>query len=119
MPQQLEWEEKYSAAVRRYLEFNEYEILEDCSDDPDDPYMVVDDKEDNSKVFILLQAWSDELPSGLPPKWRRWCEKQMAKELEHLEHSSIQKVRFDVIDMLIGESRALLRHHVNVLGHSE
>lgn len=114
-------ERAYKAAVR-YLERKGYEILEEHWKSLNDEVLIVA-REGNygPLVFCEVQA-SDKKEDGMmreddSEERRNKLEKSVSEYLEQNKENEELcdiSVRFDCISMLvIGEDRALLRHHMN------
>lgn len=108
-------------AAARFLEGRSYEILEKGwnSEDGDAVDLVARDGE----ALVFCDAYARRgiekgMPDGGGEGSRERREVSAAKWLaEHAGDFVDGPVRFDVISMLVvGESRALLRHHINCLG---
>jgi putative endonuclease len=103
--------------VRVYLERRGFEILEEgWAHGGDVADFIARDEDD--LVFVHCQITQNG-GEGFPEEDanRVVLERLAAAYLaEHLDSEDI-RIRFDVVSMLIvGESRALLRHHLNALG---
>ncbi|WP_124061367.1 YraN family protein [Gordonibacter sp. Marseille-P4307] len=100
--------------IRVYLERRGFEILEEGWAHGGD-FIARDEDE---LVFVHCQVTQNG-GEGFPEEDadRTALERLAAAYLaEHLDSEDI-RIRFDVVSMLIvGESRALLRHHLNALG---
>ena len=106
--------------IRVYLERRGFEILEDgWAHGGDVADFIARDVDD--LVFVNCQITQNG-GKGFPEEDadRAALERLAAAYLaEHLDSEDI-RIRFDVVSMLIvGESRALLRHHLNALGRSK
>lgn len=106
--------------IRVYLERRGFEILEDgWAHGGDVADFIARDEDD--LVFVNCQITQNG-GKGFPEEDadRAALERLAAAYLaEHLDSEDI-RIRFDVVSMLIvGESRALLRHHLNALGRSK
>lgn len=103
--------------IRVYLERRDFEILEEGWAHGDDVADFIARDEDDL-VFVHCQITQNG-GEGFPEEAldRDSLERLAAAWLaEHLDSEDI-RIRFDVVSMLIvGESRALLRHHLNALG---
>lgn len=102
--------------VRRYLELKGYEILEDgwCHGRDSVDFIATD--EDGALVFIDCEV-SENVGEGIPEEApdRKAFERIAAAFLAESDLSSVE-VRYDVVGILIiGESRALIRHHINAI----
>lgn len=103
--------------IRIYLERRGFEILEEgWAHGGDVADFIARDEDD--LVFVHCQV-AQNGGEGLSEEdaGRVALERLAAAYLaEHLDSEDI-RIRFDVVSMLIvGESRALLRHHLNALG---
>lgn len=102
--------------IKRYLELRGYKILEDgwCHGKDSVDFIATD--EEDALVFIDCQINADD-GGGIPeeaPDCKAF-ERIAAAYLAESELSCIE-VRYDVVAMLvIGDSRGLIRHHINVL----
>lgn len=103
-------------SVRRYLELKGYEVLEDgCCHGRDAVDFIATD-EDGALVFIDCQV-SENAGEGIPEEApdRKAFERIAAGYLAEADLSNAE-VRYDIVGVLIlGESRALTRHHINVI----
>ena len=107
-------------AAEKFVTARGYEILEseDGTREEELRYNLVA-KDEDTVVFITVKARAngDSLPEeacdrkALEADATRWL-KEHASELDN-----DVRIRFDAISMLvIGEDRALVRHHINCLG---
>ena len=108
---------KAKKGIRVYLERRGFEILEeDWAHVGDAADFIARDEDD--LVFVHCQITQNG-GEGFPEEDadRAALERLAAAYLaEHLDSEDI-RIRFDVVSMLIvGESRALFRHHLNALG---
>lgn len=103
-------------AVRRYLEVKGYEVVEqNWAHGSDAIDFIADDGED--LVFIACSA-SQNTGEGMPVEEvdRKAFERIAAAYLAEAEGVGSREVRYDHVHLLvIGEGRALLRHHINAL----
>lgn len=111
---------KAKKGIRVYLERRSFEILEeDWAHGGDVVDFIARDEDD--LVFVHSQITQNG-GEGFPEEDadRASLERLAAAYLtEHLDSEDI-RIRLDVVSMLIvGESRALLRHHLNALGRSK
>ena len=100
--------QRISDAARRYLELKDYEVL-DQFEWQDTPFIAA---EDLGELVIARVSCSTE---RVPEPWsdRDMFEQVAAFYLKGCEDADVS-VRGDSIDMLVlGESRALLRHTTN------
>lgn len=102
--------------VRRYLELKGYEILEDgwCHGRDSVDFIATD--EDDALVFIDCEV-SENAGEGIPEEApdRKAFERIAAAYLVEADLSNTE-VRYDIVGVLIlGESRALIRHHINAI----
>lgn len=102
--------------VRRYLEIRGYEILEDgwCHGKGSVDFIATD--EDGALVFIDCEV-NANAGEGIPEEKpdRKAFERIAAAYLAESDQSCIE-VRYDIVGVLIiGESRALIRHHINAI----
>lgn len=102
--------------VRRYLELKGYEILEDgwCHGRDSVDFIATD--EDDALVFIDCEV-SENAGEGIPeeaPDCKAF-ERIAAAYLAEADLSNTE-VRYDIVGVLIlGENRALIRHHINAI----
>ena len=102
--------------ARRYLELKGYEVLEDGWCHGHDSIDFVAEDEDGTLVFIDCQL-SEDAGAGIPEEKpdRKAFERIAAAYLAASDTESVE-VRYDIVGMLlIGDSRTLLRHHINAL----
>jgi len=104
-------------AIGRYLELKGYEVLEECwCHGKDKVDYIVDDC--GCIAFVFGRA-EKNVGKGIPmrPIDRKRFERVAAAYLaEHPEHADCE-VRADEASILIlSDSRAMIRHHVNALG---
>lgn len=102
--------------VRRYLELKGYEILEDgwCHGRDSVDFIATD--EEDALVFIDCEV-SENAGEGIPEEApdRKAFERIAAAYLAEADLSNTE-VRYDIVGVLIlGESRALIRHHINAI----
>lgn len=102
--------------VRRYLELKGFEILEDgwCHGKDSIDFIARDD--DDELVFVKCSIHGNE-GEGIPEQQvdRKAFERIAAAYLAESDCDNTT-VRFDTVSLLvIGDSRALLRHHINAL----
>lgn len=110
--------EKARKAASRYLEHRGYGILEMGWESPAGTADIIAD-EDGALVFVDVRARRDT-DEGFPPEFPTAAERtrrEMVALAYLAEHDVAEMaVRFDNIAlMVVGESRALLRHHVGCL----
>ena len=108
--------QKATQGVRRYLELRGYEILEDgwCHGKDSIDFIARDENDD--LVFIKCTIHGNE-GEGIPEEKpdRKAFERIAAAYLTESDCDN-STVRFDLVSLLvIGDSRALLRHHINAL----
>ena len=108
---------KARKAMRRYLELRDFEVLEDgWAHGKDAADFIAIDGENGDLVFVAAEAranGSGGFP-GFEPD-REAFERLAAAYLTDADVTD-RAVRLDVLSMLVlGESRGLIRHHVNVL----
>ena len=112
-----EFREKTHRMAERFLVGRGYEVID--SSPNIEAVDLVAKSEDGEIVFVALAAKvAAEAKSALPEDTcdRRAMELAAAEWLSSYEFTNIS-VRFDSIAMLImSNSRALLRHHKNILG---
>ena len=102
--------------VRRYLELKGCEVLEDGWCHGHDHIDFVAEDEDGTLVFIACETSENE-GAGIPEEQpdRKAFERLAAA---YLVDNFIEpaEVRYDIVSMLlIGDNRAIIRHHVNAL----
>lgn len=113
------FEEKVTHAAEMYLKRRDYEILDTdwCSPDGDGGFEIIA-KDEDALVFVTVigRNGGDEFPESR--KTRQMSESLAAQYLKDSPDDFVDiPFRFDVISLLvIAESRALIRHHVNCLG---
>ena len=111
---------KAKKGIRVYLERGSFEILEEDWTHVGDVADFIA-RDENDLVFVRCQITQNG-GEGFPEEDadRAALERLAAAYLaEYLDSEDI-RIRFDVVSMLIvGESRALLRHHLNALGRSK
>lgn len=111
---------KAKKGIRVYFERGGFEILEeDWAHGGDVVDFIARDEDD--LVFVHCQITQNG-GEGFPEEDadRAALERLAAAYLaEHLDSEDI-RIRFDAVSMfIVGESRALLRHHLNALGRSK
>lgn len=111
--------ERARAAAARYLEMRGYEVV--CRDWPGDAGVVdiVCRDWDGTLVFVDVQVSC----GGFPPTGGEGAMRALfeAVALAYLAENECEDttVRFDsIVVVVVGEDRALLRHHVNALGEA-
>ena len=110
--------EKAVQASARYCELKGYEIVEqNWSPEGSDESIPLIAYEDDVLVFIDVTAKNGF--EGFVPESetdREAMEALAARYLAQAELESNVEVRFDIISMMvIGESRAMLKHHINAI----
>lgn len=108
--------QKAKQGVSRYLEIKGYEILEDgwCHGKDSVDFIATD--EDDALVFIGCEV-NANAGEGIPEEApdRKAFERIAAAYLAESDMSSVE-VRYDIVGVLvIGENRALIRHHINAI----
>ena len=111
--------ERARKAAARYLELQGYEVI--CRDWPGDAGVVdiVCRDWDGTLVFVDVQVSC----GGFPPTGGEGASRALfeAVALAYLAENECEDtaVRFDsIVVVVVGEDRALLRHHVNALGQA-
>ena len=109
-------------AASTYVTLRGFEVLDEKWGIPEQEVkidLVARDEDDIVFIDVKARADGDSLPDENIDRKR--LESVAARWLAtHPEESENVTVRFDAISMLvIGNDRALLRHHINVLGQGE
>ena len=110
---------KAHAAIHRYLELKGYEVLEANWAHGNDRIDFIVRDECGTLAFVVTVA-SENAGEGIPgiALDRKGFERIAAAYLTHADITDCD-VRLDAISLLIlGESRAIIRHHVNALGEA-
>ena len=108
---------KANQAIRRYLEMKGFEILEDGWAHGQDSVDFIARDENDVLVFVVTQV-RDNVGEGIPEiaRDRKGFERIAAAYLADADITDCA-VRLDTVSLLvIGNDRALLKHHVNALG---
>jgi len=108
---------KANAAIRRYLELKGYEVLEANWAHGNDSIDFIVRDECGTLAFVVAEA-RENAGEGIPgiALDRGAFERIAAAYLTHADIVDCD-VRLDAISLLVlGESRAIIRHHVNALG---
>ena len=107
--------DKANKAAVTFLHRRGYDILEEgWAHGTDSVDVIARDDEDMVFVDVLVNSAGLDMPEEKPDrgKFERIAAAYLAEAAEDEEFS----VRFDIVSLLvIGESRALLRHHINAL----
>lgn len=116
--QEKDFAQRGVEAAVRFLERNGYEVVEtNWQCEAGDIEIVA--LEESTICFVEVQVRNQS--SSLPQDTKTETERQRFEKIaiQYLKHSSYEdvKVRFDKIALVvIGEGRALLRHHINCCG---
>lgn len=101
---------------RRYLEIKGYEVLEDSWSHGRDSIDFIATDEEGTLVFIAFRMSDNEGEEILEEKPDRKAFERLAAAYLAGNDVDPVEVRFDIVSMLvIGGSRALIRHHINAL----
>ena len=117
-----ELENRAIKAASMFVTRRGYEVLDEEWGIPEQEIqidLVARDEDDIVFIDVKARAYGDSLPDEDIDRKR--LESVAARWLaSHPEQAEDVTVRFDAISLLvIGEDRALLRHHINVLGQGE
>jgi len=113
-------EKRGQKAAERYLELQGYKILDRNWECPAGEADIVAKDGDGSLVFVDVKVRTS-LERGFPrekvePEDRSRCEKVAAYYMTGCRDFDYP-IRFDIVALLvIGEDRALIKHHVNAFG---
>ena len=115
------FDEKITHAAEMYLKRRDYEILDTNWHSPDDEggfELIAKDEDALVFVTVIGRSSGNEFPESR--KTRQMSESLAAQYLKDAPDDLVNiPFRFDVISLLvIAESRALIRHHINSLGCS-
>ncbi|MDU6011475.1 MAG: YraN family protein [Slackia sp.] len=109
------------SASARYCELKGYEVLEqNWSPEGSEESIPLIAYEDDTLVFIDVKA-RNGLDGFIPESEtdREAMEILAAKYLAQTDLESNVEVRFDIISMMVvGESRAMLKHHINAFSEA-
>lgn len=107
--------DKANKAAVTFLQRRGYDILEEgWAHGTDSVDVIARDDEDMVFVDVLVNSAGLDMPEEKPDRGK--LERIAAAYLAEAAEDEDFSVRFDIVSLLvIGESRALLRHHINAL----